>query len=102
MIITDHTWKQYGACYDTDHNFFDLREPRKSETKRVCDSCNVQEECLEYALVSNQEFGMWGGTTPDERIKLRKKHPKIVAQRKARIAAGKKPMGNPKHYQAAK
>ena len=29
-------------------------------------------ECLEFALATNQEAGVWGGTTEEERRKLRK------------------------------
>jgi WhiB family redox-sensing transcriptional regulator len=32
----------------------------------------VNEECLEFALATNQEAGVWGGTTEEERRKLRK------------------------------
>ena len=34
--------------------------------------CPVAEECLEFALATNQEAGVWGGTTEEERRKLRK------------------------------
>jgi WhiB family redox-sensing transcriptional regulator len=32
----------------------------------------VSEECLEFALATNQEAGIWGGTTEEDRRKLRK------------------------------
>jgi hypothetical protein len=34
--------------------------------KRVCDGCEVRQQCLEYA-VENNEWGIWGGTLRDER-----------------------------------
>lgn len=40
------------------------------EAKRVCRSCPVRVECLEYALAINEEFGIWGGLTPGERRKI--------------------------------
>ena len=40
--------------------------------KRVCNSCEVSKACLEFALATNQEAGVWGETTEDERRKLRK------------------------------
>jgi WhiB family redox-sensing transcriptional regulator len=40
--------------------------------KRVCINCEAQKNCLEFALATNQESGVWGGTTEDERRKLRK------------------------------
>ncbi|MBA3653812.1 MAG: WhiB family transcriptional regulator [Actinobacteria bacterium] len=40
--------------------------------KAVCRGCDVQSECLEFALATNQEAGVWGGTSEDERRRLRK------------------------------
>jgi len=38
------------------------REGRSTrEAKRVCRSCEVQAECLEYALENDERFGIWGG-----------------------------------------
>jgi hypothetical protein len=35
--------------------------------KELCDTCPVKQQCFEYALETHQEYGIWGGTTPDER-----------------------------------
>ena len=40
--------------------------------RRICAACAVNDECLEFALATNQEAGIWGGTTEEERRKLRK------------------------------
>jgi WhiB family redox-sensing transcriptional regulator len=40
--------------------------------KAVCRACEVQAMCLEFALATNQEAGVWGGTSEEERRKLRK------------------------------
>lgn len=40
--------------------------------KAVCRSCVVQDPCLQYALETNQETGVWGGKSEDERRVLRK------------------------------
>ena len=40
--------------------------------RRICTACTVADECLEFALATNQEAGIWGGTTEEERRKLRK------------------------------
>jgi hypothetical protein len=40
--------------------------------KRVCDSCHVKEQCLEYALEHNISDGIWGGLTKQERKRLRR------------------------------
>ena len=40
--------------------------------RAVCRQCGVREECLQYALESNQEYGIWGGTTEEERRYMRR------------------------------
>jgi WhiB family redox-sensing transcriptional regulator len=40
--------------------------------KAICATCPVQPECLRYAIETRQEYGIWGGTTEDERRGLRK------------------------------
>jgi WhiB family transcriptional regulator, redox-sensing transcriptional regulator len=37
----------------------------------VCAGCGVREDCLEFAVLTNQEFGVWGGTSEEERRRLR-------------------------------
>ncbi|MDQ6613847.1 MAG: WhiB family transcriptional regulator [Actinomycetota bacterium] len=40
--------------------------------KSVCQTCSVQGACLLFALESNQESGIWGGTSEEERKRLRR------------------------------
>jgi hypothetical protein len=35
-------------------------------------ACPVRGECLDFALLTNQDSGVWGGTSEDERRKLRR------------------------------
>lgn len=35
--------------------------------KELCNECPIKKKCFEYALETHQEYGIWGGTTPDER-----------------------------------
>lgn len=39
--------------------------------KQVCGDCPVRAACLEYALEHNEEFGVWGGTSENERRRIR-------------------------------
>jgi len=43
-----------------------------ASAKRVCGACPVTSECLEFALATNQEAGVWGGYTEEERRRMRK------------------------------
>ena len=50
--------------------------------KAVCDACPVRADCLDFALVTNQEAGVWGGATEEERRRLRRSW---LAQRRRRL-----------------
>lgn len=39
--------------------------------QRVCAKCPVRDLCLEFALVNEEQHGVWGGMTPKERQRLR-------------------------------
>ena len=41
-----------------------------AEAKRVCAHCEVRSACLNFALDTRQEFGIWGGTDEDERREM--------------------------------
>lgn len=34
--------------------------------------CPLLEACLEFAVINNERWGVWGGMSPEERVKLRK------------------------------
>lgn len=38
--------------------------------KSVCYLCPVRQECLEYAILSEERWGVWGGMTAPERERL--------------------------------
>ncbi len=40
------------------------------EAKKICSACPIQAMCLEWAT-QTQDAGVWGGSTPEERKKLR-------------------------------
>jgi len=39
--------------------------------KRLCKMCPARQACAEYAIVSNQLFGIWGGLSRKQRQRLR-------------------------------
>jgi hypothetical protein len=34
---------------------------------RICMSCPIKDLCAEYAIIAQEEHGIWGGTTPASR-----------------------------------
>jgi WhiB family redox-sensing transcriptional regulator len=73
-----NTWRGRSACRDSDPDVFfpigstGMALEQIETARRICTACQVSEECLEFALATNQEAGVWGGTTEEERRKLRK------------------------------
>ena len=71
-------WRSLSACRDTDPElFFPLSAGGPGQTqiasaKAVCAGCQVRPDCLRFALRSGQEFGVWGGTSEDERLAMRR------------------------------
>ena len=47
-----------------------LRRKLIAVAKEVCDDCPVKARCFDYALSAGM-VGIWGGTTAEERSKLR-------------------------------
>lgn len=44
--------------------------------KKLCEKCPVQEECGEWAIQNNEDFGIWGGLTVEERKLIRRQRSK--------------------------
>lgn len=88
--MTPPSWRDAALCRDAAPELFfpiGTTGPAISEieeAKRVCAVCPVQPQCLEFALRTRQEFGIWGGTTEEERRLLLKV---IRAKAKARAYA---------------
>jgi WhiB family redox-sensing transcriptional regulator len=43
-----------------------------AQAKAVCEGCQVQQDCLDFAMTTEQTHGVWGGTTGEERQRLRR------------------------------
>ena len=67
-------WQERALCAQTDPEaFFPEKGGSTREAKRVCQTCDVKAECLEYALANDERFGIWGGLSERERRKLRRR-----------------------------
>jgi WhiB family redox-sensing transcriptional regulator len=70
----DGGWQDRGLCAQTDPEaFFPEKGGSTREAKKVCLTCDVRQECLEYALANDERFGIWGGLSERERRKLKKR-----------------------------
>lgn len=77
-------WMKRAACKgskDPDQFFRERSEKKgKAQTvvkgtlkgnttsaKKLCSRCRVSSDCLLWALQNDEDFGIWGGSTPEER-----------------------------------
>jgi len=67
----DRAWMARANCLGLDPDLF---HPEKgmnghtvAEAKAVCQSCEVVDDCLNFALDHNEDMGIWGGLAPKER-----------------------------------
>ena len=68
------SWQERALCAQTDPEaFFPEKGGSTREAKRVCLSCDVRGECLEYALAHDERFGIWGGLSERERRRLKRR-----------------------------
>ncbi len=71
-------WRSQAACRYVDPNLFFPTGSTGSALEQIeaakafCRSCPVQHDCLDFALASNQEDGVWGGRDETERRRLRR------------------------------
>ena len=86
LTLERDEWRHFAECRDTDPDLFfpvGTTGPALEQianAKAVCRTCDVQGLCLEYAVSTNQDSGVWGGTSEEERRKLRRAW--VAAQRK--------------------
>ncbi|TQM63385.1 WhiB family transcriptional regulator [Klugiella xanthotipulae] len=67
-------WQADALCAQTDPEaFFPEKGGSTRDAKKICTSCEVRSQCLEYALENDERFGIWGGLSERERRKLRKR-----------------------------
>lgn len=66
-------WQERALCAQTDPDaFFPEKGGSTREAKKTCLTCEVRDDCLEYALANDERFGIWGGLSERERRKLKK------------------------------
>jgi len=70
----DTSWMAQGNCADKDPTlFFPNDGVGVIRAQRVCATCPVKTLCLEYALRSGIDHGVWGGCSERERRRILKR-----------------------------
>jgi WhiB family redox-sensing transcriptional regulator len=87
-------WVHYARCKDEDPElFFPIGTTgpaavQIAAAKSICAMCEVRMECLEWAMTTAQDSGVWGGLSEEERRALRRARRRGEAARIPAIAAG--------------
>lgn len=64
-------WQDLALCAQTDPEaFFPEKGGSTTSAKRVCMACEVRTECLEDALATRERYGVRGGMSERERLKI--------------------------------
>lgn len=74
LATDDKPWAEDSLCGQVDGDLWfteDLAERRAA--KAICHVCPVREECLAYAVETNQRYGIWGGLSQHQRRKFRRR-----------------------------
>jgi WhiB family redox-sensing transcriptional regulator len=77
-IVDLWDWQRLGACRGRDSaQFFHpdgergtSRRRRERGAKAVCVTCPVRSECAAHALTVQEPYGVWGGFSESERLRL--------------------------------
>lgn len=77
LLTGDEPCVQEGA-HPEDWFDYGAEDPRlrgmapESAAARLCEGCPSLEPCRTWAVASAEEHGIWGGTTPDVRARMRR------------------------------
>jgi WhiB family redox-sensing transcriptional regulator len=72
-------WRDRAAClYEDPELFFPIGNTGPAllqidQAKAICRRCPVIETCLQWAMETGQDAGVWGGLSEDERRALKRR-----------------------------
>ena len=68
MALSVPDWHEKARCAEVDPElFFPEKGGSTREAKKVCMSCEARTECLDWAIDSDEQFGILGGKSERER-----------------------------------
>jgi WhiB family redox-sensing transcriptional regulator len=72
-------WQAAGACLSADPEIFfpvsgcGASAAQIEQARQICARCQVRSECLDFAMSTGEMHGIWGGTTPEDRTRERRR-----------------------------
>jgi WhiB family redox-sensing transcriptional regulator len=80
LAIDELSWQDYANCRGADADlFFPERGASTRRAKAICAACEVRGDCLDFAILYGEKFGIWGGMSERERRRVRRE--RMVARR---------------------
>jgi WhiB family transcriptional regulator, redox-sensing transcriptional regulator len=73
-------WWSRAACLTSDPDLFfpvsssGLALSQVRRAKAICSRCEIRQACFDYSLRAGPIQGIWGGTTEEERRRLRNRN----------------------------
>ena len=71
-------WRHKAACLTEDPELFfpvgNTALAQIEEAKKICQRCEVIDQCLAWALEAGQDHGVWGGMSEDERRAIKRRN----------------------------
>lgn len=80
LPFVEEDWRHKAACRWEDPELFfpvGMGGPailQVAQAKSVCHGCPVASDCLDWALKTGQDAGVWGGMSEDERRALKRRN----------------------------
>lgn len=79
MSAGDTQWMDQGRCTEVDPELFFIDVGNAAAPKSVCKECEVRQVCLDWAVDTNQQYGIWGGMGLQDRRRYKRQRAKAAA-----------------------
>lgn len=85
-----HKWQESALCVEIgDAPFFPELGAKYTEGRKICARCPVRDECLDYAMETEEckddRVGLFGGKSPRERTALAEAKKALLKKEKANV-----------------
>ena len=91
MIDYATDWRAVSACLGADPDLFfpiavgEAAQSQVTRALRICEGCQVRQKCLDFAVRTGEFNGIWGGTTPEDRMRSRRARTRRASSRRTRV-----------------
>lgn len=94
-LTTIPRWEKKAACSEADPELFfpesyppAVRMGMEEQAKRICAQCPVKDECLELSIRNEEQWGVWGGMTSEQRRMLIRRKRREAMRERRRLVTG--------------